>query len=40
MKNVVFYLEVHQPRILRIYRMKEIGTNHDYFWESKNREFS
>jgi len=38
MKNVVFYFEVHQPRRLRIYRMKEIGTNHDYFWESKNRE--
>jgi len=38
MKNVVFYFEVHQPRRLRIYRMKEIGINHDYFWEEKNRE--
>ncbi|MEM0160394.1 MAG: glycoside hydrolase family 57 protein [Thermoplasmata archaeon] len=38
MKNVVFYFEVHQPRRLRIYRMKEIGINHDYFWEEKNRD--
>ncbi|MGC9192895.1 MAG: glycoside hydrolase family 57 protein [Thermoplasmata archaeon] len=38
MKNVVFYFEVHQPRRLRIYRMKEIGINHDYFWDEKNRD--
>ena len=38
MKNVVFYFEVHQPRRLRTYRLNEIGRNHDYFWESKNKE--
>ncbi len=38
MKNVIFYFEVHQPRRLRFYRMKEIGIHHDYFWEEKNRD--
>lgn len=38
MKYVLFYFEVHQPKRLRIYRMKEIGINHNYFWEEKNRE--
>lgn len=38
MKSVVMFFEAHQPMRLRPYRMSEIGKNHDYFWESKNRE--
>ncbi len=38
MKSVVMFFEAHQPMRLRPYRMAEIGKNHDYFWESKNRE--
>ncbi|MEM0312901.1 MAG: alpha-amylase, partial [Thermoplasmatales archaeon] len=38
MKSVVFYFEVHQPRRLRPYRPSEVGMNHDYFWDSRNRE--
>lgn len=38
MKSVVFFFEAHQPMRIRPYRMADIGTKHDYFWESKNRE--
>ena len=36
MKAVVMFLEVHQPRRLRRYSMKEIGRSHDYFWDDYN----
>jgi len=36
MKYVVMFLEVHQPRRLRRYRMQEIGKFHDYFWDEYN----
>ncbi|SMD31107.1 glycoside hydrolase family 57 protein [Picrophilus oshimae] len=36
--GVIFYFEVHQPFRLRPYRISEIGYNHDYFWDEKNRE--
>ncbi len=36
MKAVVMFLEVHQPRRLRRYSMKEIGHSHNYFWDDYN----
>jgi len=36
MKYVVMFLEVHQPRRLRRYRMQDIGKFHDYFWDEYN----
>lgn len=38
MKKIVFFFEVHQPRRIRPYRVKEIGKKHDYFWDNKNLE--
>ncbi len=38
MKDTMFYFQVHQPRRIRPYRMSEIANNHDYFWDSRNRE--
>jgi len=38
MKAVTFFFEVHQPRRLRLYRMKDIGHSHNYFWDEKNSE--
>ncbi len=36
MKFVVMFFEVHQPRRLRRYAMKEIGLVHEYFWDDYN----
>ncbi len=38
MKNIVFYFQMHQPKRIREYRRSEIGHNHEYFWNEKNRE--
>ncbi|MEM3632524.1 MAG: polysaccharide deacetylase family protein, partial [Conexivisphaerales archaeon] len=38
MNTIAIFLEVHQPRRLRRYSMKEIGHSHSYFWDEKNYE--
>ena len=38
MVNVCFYFQVHQPERLKHYSVFDIGNNHDYFDEQKNRE--
>ena len=38
MKAIVLFFEVHQPRRLRVYRMKEIGRSRNYFWDERNSE--
>jgi alpha-amylase len=38
MVSVCFYFQVHQPFRLRRYSVFDIGRNHDYFDEDKNRE--
>ena len=38
MASICFYFQVHQPFRLRTYRFFEIGDNHQYFDEYKNRE--
>jgi len=38
MTDVCLYFQVHQPIRLRKYSVFEIGKNHDYFDEKKNRE--
>ncbi|MGV9002785.1 glycoside hydrolase family 57 protein [Flavobacterium sp.] len=37
MKKICFYFQVHQPFRLRNYRFFDIGNNHQYFDEEKNR---
>ena len=38
MVSVCFYFQVHQPYRLRNYPVFDIGKNHNYFDEKKNRE--
>lgn len=38
MVSICFYFQVHQPERLRRYSVFEIGKNHDYFDNKKNRE--
>ncbi|MBN2422657.1 glycoside hydrolase family 57 protein [Candidatus Woesearchaeota archaeon] len=38
MKNICFYFQVHQPHRMRKYPVFDIGMNHNYFDELKNRE--
>jgi alpha-amylase len=38
MASICFYFQIHQPFRLRTYRFFEIGANHNYFDEYKNRE--
>ncbi|PIY59971.1 alpha-amylase, partial [Candidatus Woesearchaeota archaeon CG_4_10_14_0_8_um_filter_47_5] len=37
MVSVCFYFQVHQPFRLRRYQVFDIGKNHEYFDEQKNR---
>ncbi len=37
-KDIVFYFQVHQPRRLKKYRVFDIGNNHSYFDDQKNKE--
>lgn len=37
MKSICFYFQVHQPFRLRTYRFFDIGENHEYFDEYRNR---
>ncbi len=38
MKRIVFFFEVHQPRRIRKFSVRDIGKNRDYFWDAKNLE--
>ncbi len=38
MPSICFYFQVHQPFRLRTYRFFEIGANHNYYDDYKNRE--
>lgn len=38
MLNIIFYFQVHQPYRLRHYSALDIGSNHDYFDETLNKE--
>jgi alpha-amylase len=38
MVNVCLYFQVHQPNRLRKYQVFDIGKNHDYFDDKKNKE--
>ncbi|MBN2458189.1 glycoside hydrolase family 57 protein [Candidatus Woesearchaeota archaeon] len=40
MVSVCFYFQVHQPFRLRKYQVFDIGRNHDYFDEAKNRQIA
>ncbi len=37
-KEIVFYFQVHQPFRLRHYRIFDVGKNHNYFDNAKNKE--
>jgi len=37
MKSICFYFQVHQPFRLKTYRFFDIGTNHFYFDDYRNR---
>ncbi len=37
MLNICFYFQVHQPYRLRKYQFFDIGNNHQYFFDEKNR---
>jgi alpha-amylase len=38
MPSICFYFQVHQPYRLRPYTFFDIGHNHNYFDDQKNRE--